>query len=224
LELDNYERIAPAKAAAGGETSMTSMLLTDRAVALALGAEDPEERFITTGVAWHQYEGLLAKLGDSARYRVTYLEGVLEIMSPSRRHELQKKNISRLLEVYFEETRTHFWGLGSTTFRRQEQQGGTEPDECYCLGEEKELPDLAIEVVFTSGGIDKLEVYQRLGVKEVWFWQNMQFEVYHLRHEQYEIVPQSELLPNLDLAVLAEYAVKSDPLEALLEYRERIRQ
>ena len=146
---------------------MTSVLLQDTAVAVALGAEDPEERFITTGVDWKQYEGLLAKLGDRARYRVTYLEGILEIMSPSRAHELQKKNISRLLEAYFEETRTRFWGLGSTTFRRQEQQGGTEPDACYCLGEEKTFPDLAIEIVLTSGGLDKLEVYKRLGVQEV---------------------------------------------------------
>jgi Uma2 family endonuclease len=200
------------------------MLLRDKTVALALGAEDPEERFITTGVDWQQYEGLLATLGDSTRYRVTYLEGALEIMSPSRRHELQKKNISRLLEAYFEETRTRFWGLGSTTFRRQERQGGTEPDECYCLGEEKALPDLAIEIVLTSGGIAKLEVYKRLRIQEVWFWQNAQFTVYHLRHEQYEIVPKSALLPHLDLAVLAEYAVQSDPLAALLGYRQRIRQ
>ena len=32
---------------------------------------------------------------------------------------------------------------------------------------EKELPDLAIEVVVTSGNVDKLIVYQRLGVQEV---------------------------------------------------------
>ena len=203
---------------------MTSMLLQDTAVALALGAEDPEERFLTTGADWQQYESLLTTLGDSARYRVTYLEGVLEIMSPSRQHELQKKNISRLLEAYFEETRTRFWGLGSTTFRRQEQRGGTEPDECYCLDEEKTFPDLAIEVVITGGGIDKLEVYRRLGVKEVWFWQNQQFEVYHWQGQQYALSPRSVVLPNLDLAVLAEYAVKSDPLAALLAYRQRIRQ
>jgi Uma2 family endonuclease len=200
------------------------MLLQDTTVALALGAEDPEERFLTTGADWQQYESLLTALGDSARYRVTYLEGVLEIMSPSRQHELQKKNISRLLEAYFEETRTRFWGLGSTTFRWQEQRGGTEPDECYCLDEEKTLPDLAIEVVITGGGIDKLEVYRRLGVKEVWFWHNRRFEVYHLQGQQYALSFQSVLLPNLNFAVLAEYAVKPDPLEALLEYRQRLRQ
>jgi len=67
-------------------------------------------------------------------------------------------------------------------------------------------------------------VYKRLRVQEVWCWQNAQFTVYHLRHEQYEIVSKSALLPNLDLAVLAAYAIKSDPLAALLEYRERLRQ
>lgn len=35
--------------------------------------------------------------------RVTYLEGQLEIMSPSRSHEMLKKLIARLLEAYAEE-------------------------------------------------------------------------------------------------------------------------
>ena len=34
---------------------------------------------------------------------------------------------------------------------------------------DKEIPELAIEVVYTSGGIDILKIYRRLGVKEVWF-------------------------------------------------------
>ncbi|MEG4506483.1 Uma2 family endonuclease [Microcoleus sp. F6_B4] len=36
----------------------------------------------------------------------------------------------------------------------------------------KAIPDLAIEVVFTSGGIDKLQLYKRLGIPEVWFWED----------------------------------------------------
>ena len=189
---------------------------------LQLQADDPEERHIVTGVSWEQYEALLCRLGDRSGYRITYLEGVLEIMSPSRRHEVSKENIGRLLEVYFEETRTRFWGLGSTTFRKQEKRGGKEPDKCYCIGTEKEFPDLAIEVA-TSGGIDTLEVYKRLGVREVWFWQNNQFSVYSLQRDKYEQVSKSELLPKLDLALLADYVKQPDPLEAMLEFRERIR-
>ena len=202
---------------------MTSILLKDFADKLELVADDPEERFITTEVSWQQYETLLAKLGDSPWYRVTYLEEVLEVMSPSRRHERNKKQIAMFLEAYSQETLTPFWGLGSTTFRNQEQRGGTEPDECYCIGIEKEFPDLAIEVVVTSGGIDKLEVYKRLEVREVWFWQNNRFKVYCLRGETYEEVTQSELLPNLDLALLAEYIMMPNPLVAVLEFRRRVR-
>lgn len=203
---------------------MTSIVLKDVAADIDLVADDPEERFMTTGVSWQQYEHLLTQLADTSRYRVTYLEGVLEIMAPSRSHEVAKKNIGRLLEAYFEETRTRFWALGSTTFRQQGQSGGTEPDECYCLEIEKAIPDLAIEVVVTSGGVDKLAVYQRLGVREVWFWHHDRFEVYGLSGATYEAVPGSQLLPDLELALLATHVVQLDPLEALLAYRAQVRE
>jgi len=149
-------------------------------------ANDPEERFMTSGVNWEAYEALLVATKDSSGYRLTYLEGILEIMSPSRSHEIDKKNIARLLEAYLEENRIRFWGLGSTTLKQEDRQAGKEPDECYCIGSNKYIPDLAIEVVYTSGGIDTLEIYQRLGVSEVWFWQNNQFTVYRLQGDRYQ--------------------------------------
>ena len=55
------------------------------------------------------------------------------------------------------------WLLESKVHRR-----GIEPDECYVLGEvtDPEVPDLAIEVVWTSGGLDKLEIYRKLRVRD----------------------------------------------------------
>ncbi len=203
---------------------MTSIALKDLAEELSLQADDPEERFISSGVSWEQYEALLEKLGDSPWYRVTYLEGVLEIMAPSRKHEAKKDNIARLLGVYFEETRTRFYGLGSTTFREGMKARGVEPDTCFCIGSEKEFPDLAVEVVETSGGINKLEVYKGLGVPEVWFWKKGQFEVYCLRDEDYEKVLTSELLPNFDLDLLATYVQNPEPLDAVIEFREKVRE
>ncbi|MEM6520792.1 MAG: hypothetical protein AAF892_18895 [Cyanobacteria bacterium P01_D01_bin.71] len=38
-----------------------------------------------------------------------------------------------------------------------------------------------IEVVVTSGGIDKLEGYRRLAVTEVWFWEDGVLKLYHLK-------------------------------------------
>ncbi len=188
-----------------------------------LQAEDPEERQIITGVSWESYEALLNDLGDSLEYRVTYLDGVIELMSPNRRHESRKSVTGSLLEIYFQEKRIPYFPLGSTTFRKQAKRGGVEPDESYCIGIEKEFPDLAIEIVFSSGGIDKLEVYKRLGIKEVWFFINNQFTVYHLRGENYELVAHSELLPDLDLTALAQYVISDYPLDAAIAFREKIK-
>jgi Uma2 family endonuclease len=201
---------------------MTSAILSNF-FQLQLETTDHEERFLTTGVAWKAYESLLASLDDSSSYRVAYLLGTLEIMSPSRSHELDKKAIARLLEVYLEENRIRFWGLGSTTFRKEDKQAGKEPDECYCIGTDKDIPDLAIKVIYTSGGVDTLEIYKRLGVGEVWFWQNRQFKVYCLQDDNYQLKTQSQLLPDLNLPLLAEYVTMSDPLDTVIEWRKQVR-
>lgn len=87
---------------------------------------------------------------------------------------------------------------------------GLEPDECYCLGQKKEISDLAIEVVITSGIVNKLDIYQGLGVTEVWQWQDGQFLIHHLRPTGYEQITTSELLPNLDPQQLASYVNSTD--------------
>ena len=195
--------------------------------------QDAEDRYITDGVSWHAYEALLAKRGDSPGCRVIYLDGVLEIVAPSRRHESGKTRIGTLLEIYFLETDTAYFPLGSATFRLQEQRGGAEPDESYCLGAETEFPDLAIEVVLTSSGINRLEIYRRLDIREVWFWQNERFCLYHLRETNsvqfahtygYEMLTRSELLPALDIELLAECVRHANPLTAAREFRKRLRE
>ena len=182
------------------------------------------QQYTITAVSWESYEALLADLGDDfPGLRMHYLEGTLEITMPGRKHEVSKDNISGLLRAYFEETRTRFYGLGSTTFRREAKRRGAEPDVSCCVKTEKEFPDIAIEVVQTSGGINKLEIYQGLDVPEVWFWQTGKFVVYHLRQKGYERIDRSEFLPNLDLALLATYVQYPEPLDAVLEFRAAVR-
>jgi len=192
-----------------------------------------EVRYITDKVSWEYYETLLIQLGDSLEFRLTYLDGILEFMSPSRNHERIKTQIGTLLEIYFLETDTEYYPTGSMTLRNPEQRGGTEPDESYCIGSNKEIPDLAIEVVITSGGINRLEVYQRLGVREVWFWQNNRFLVYHFRSENveqfqqtsgYELINSSEILPDINLTILAEYVQHPNPLIAAKSFRKTLNQ
>jgi Uma2 family endonuclease len=194
--------------------------------------EDSEERRIITGISWTQYETLLAEWGDRSPYRVAYLDGVLELVAPSRRHEQGKTQIGSFLETYFVETDTEYFPMGSTTLRQPHQQAGGEPDESYCIGTDKEVPDLAIEVVITSGGINRLNLFRRLGIREVWFWQTDQFKLYHLREEAvfrfpetfgYEPIDRSEILPDLDLELLTRCVRNPNPLAAAKEFREGVR-
>lgn len=122
-------------------------------------SETEEQRLILYGVNWQQYKTLQATLNDFPGLRMFYLEGTLEIMSPSPEQEVDKTTIARLIEIHALERDIDLTGYGSTTFRKPAQERGLEPDECYCFGQLKEFPDIALEVIVSSGGIDKLSIY-----------------------------------------------------------------
>lgn len=122
-------------------------------------SETEEQRLILYGVNWQQYKTLQATLNDFPGLRMFYLEGTLEIMSPSPEQEVDKTTIARLIEIHALEKDIDLTGYGSTTFRKPAQERGLEPDECYCFGQLKEFPDIALEVIVSSGGIDKLSIY-----------------------------------------------------------------
>lgn len=184
-----------------------------------------EERLTLYGVTWEEYDTLVTLFMDRfPGLRMTYLEGTLELMGTSAEHERLKKIIARLLEMYAVEKRLNLNGYGNTTYRKKAVARGLEPDECYYLGEFREVPDIAIEIVITSGGVDKLSVYQGLGVPEVWFWQNNGFVLYRLGAEQYEPMSRSQFLPDLDLVLLSQFVDSANQTEAVIAYLEALRQ
>jgi Uma2 family endonuclease len=184
-----------------------------------------EPRIPLSGITWEQYETLIATVGDRPRLRMSYLDGTLEIMTISPEHEMIKKMIARLLEVYALEADVPLYSYGSATFRRRASAKGLEADESYCLDTRKDIPDFAIEVVITSGTIDKMEIYQGLGVSEVWVWQSGIIVVQRLRADGsgYDEFPSSALLPNLDFQILASYVTPEDEPQALRSFRNIIR-
>jgi Uma2 family endonuclease len=171
---------------------------------------DPEttDHFVYLHVSWHEYEALLRMRGERSAPRITYLKGLVELMSPSRFHESDRARFARLLEAWAERTGVALEGYGSWTLENAREERGAEADECYTVGRvaasDEDRPDLAIEVVWTSGGINKLDVYRKLGVSEVWFYERGSLRFFRLRteradggEERYEEIPTSELLPQL---------------------------
>jgi len=183
-----------------------------------------DQRVVLHDVSWNDFELILRIRGDQAGVRVTYLDGVLEFMTPSVDHEGIKTTIARLLEAYAEERGLFFNGFGSWTLKNADTKSALEPDECYSLSRGRPTsPDLAIEVVWTSGGVDKLDVYRALGVREVWFWEDRVIHVSVLTAGQYEQRERSEVLPDLDLAQLARYIDPENQTESVGRYRAALR-
>ncbi len=184
-----------------------------------------DQRIVTYGVPWSHYEAQLALRGEGSVPRMAYLEGALELMSPSKEHERAKSYIGRLVEAYALHRGIDLSPYGAWTLKSAPKQSGVEPDECYIVGSDqsKQLPDLAIEVVWTSGGLDKLEIYRRLGIGEVWFWKDGRIEIHVLRQERYEPVDRSPLFPDLDVGLLCSFLDRPTALQAVRAFREALR-
>lgn len=186
--------------------------------------EDVDHRVLLHALTWDQYEATLAMRGDRSAPRIAYLDGELEIMSPSIHHERRKKLLARLVEAYAEEQGLALNAYGSWTLKDRTADAAAEPDECYVLGTHvPDRPDLAIEVVWTSGGLPKLEIYRRLRVREVWIYEDARLRFFRLRGERYREVPRSVLLPELDATLLASFVEERDQTAAVRAYRAALR-
>jgi Uma2 family endonuclease len=191
-------------------------------------APSPDEDQIVAlhGATWADYQRLLAIRGESSVPRLTYLEGRLEIMTPSRSHEKTASRVGRLVEVYCLHVGIEFEALGSWTLEKKEAERGAEPDECYLFGDsalldDPEAPQLAIEVEWSRRAIRKLEVYRKLAVAEVWIWHRRggRITVHLLQDDTYVEVERSHVLPDLDLEQLASFLDRPTASAAIRDYR-----
>ncbi len=164
-----------------------------------------------SGHSWFQFKQLQAAIQGSSKARLYYHEGTIEIFMPGKDHESFKSLIGQLLELFFLKHGIIYKSTGSMT---QEHDGQTsvQADESYCIGGDKSIPDLSIEVVYSSGNEAKLSSYQALKCPEVWFWEDGLLLIYHLRSTGYVRVNQSELLglEAMDLELLSRCILKGE--------------
>lgn len=185
-----------------------------------------DEFVVLQPATWADYQRCLEIRGERSVPRLTYLEGVLELMTPSRSHGSIKSMIGCLVEAWCLENDVDITPYGSWTLESKESERGLEPDECYVLGDvaEPERPDLAIEVIWSSGSLDKLEIYRKLGVREVWIWRRGALQLFSLgADEAYSSIERSKLLPAIDLVQLLGFVNTQPMTRAVREYRAALR-
>lgn len=184
--------------------------------------EDIDDRVLVRDISWQEYARIAARRGESAVPRLAYLDGTLELMSPGTRHETDKKKLSRLLEAYADHLGIAVDGYGSWTVQREGEKAGAEADECYVVdpdGSEPAAPDLVIEVVYRSGGLSKLELWKRLGAREVWFWIGKGLRLFVRRGDDWQPASRSDLLPAVDPALLERCMAEPSQTAALKTLR-----
>lgn len=146
---------------------------------MSIAAARPEQVVRLDHVPWQTYVSLSDQL-DGRRSRMVYDHGVLEIMSPGFRHELEASLIAMMIEAWADVKELDFLPTRSMTFRSQDKQRGFEADASYYLAnsslvagrDEIDLsacppPDLVIEIDVTRSSVDKLAVYNDLSIPEV---------------------------------------------------------
>jgi hypothetical protein len=158
-------------------------------------------RTIQRGKTWEQFEHLQQGFENTRGVKLSFYNNTIEILMPSKAHELFKKIIAILIEAFLLDRQVEFEPTGAMT-QKQDGLAAVEADESYEIQGFK----LSIEVNFTSGDLSKLDCYQALKVSEVWFWEDGILDVYVLESEGYQKVSHSRIpvFANIDLRVMAE--------------------
>jgi Uma2 family endonuclease len=156
-------------------------------------AQTDGDYVVLRNVSWELYQALR---DDPERdgVRMTYYQGVLELMSPSGPHERLNRTLGGLVETWCEAHEIPYANFGSTTYREEHAKAGLEPDTCYYIQHEAEMrnneevdlsrdppSDLALEVDIKSSTKGRMPIYAELGVPEVWRLTADSLRMYRLR-------------------------------------------
>ena len=149
--------------------------------------------------------------------RMTYDEGTLELMSPRRQHENIGRLIGRVVETYTEQRMIEIQSVASTTFKRRDLSKAFEADESYYVQhadlirrkEEVDLstdppPDLVIEVEITSSAIEKMKLFSKMGVPEVWRHDGERLQMFQLDDDKYNKISTSVQIEGLSVVMTEE--------------------
>jgi len=184
------------------------------------------QRVILRHVSWETYERLLAEHEQCSSPRFTYDHGVLEIMSPSIKHERLNRSIATMCEVIAEELHIELDNAGSTTFKREDLARGFEPDSCFYVQNVERVrerdqidltvdppPDLVIEIDISSSSLDRFPIFASIGVPEVWRYDGTRLTIFTLRTGAYQVLETSAVFPGVTSQIISQFMAESKTMQ-----------
>jgi len=181
-----------------------------------------EQRVVLRNISWQTFEIMLTDMGEDRVSRMTYDQGILEIMTPLLSHEHWNRLIERLIFVIGEELNLEIFPAGSTTFKREDLRRGAEPDSSYYIQNERFVrnkteinlnndppPDLVLEVDLTNSSLDKFQIYASLGILELWRYDEGVLQIYQLQQGQYLECNNSPTFAQLPLTEISRFLEES---------------
>src|SRR5215208_707216 len=182
----------------------------------------PDKRVVLPCVSWETYERLLADDEERRVPRMTYDQGVLELVTPSKPHEVDAATITRFVDIVAAVLGIPIQSTASTTFRRQDLGRGFEPDASFYVQNEPRVrnrrqvdltvdppPDVVLEMEMSQSARDKLPLFASMGIPEVWRCDGQRVTILLLEQDGYRKSSRSQSLPVLTSEDLTRFLAES---------------
>lgn len=177
----------------------------------------PGEQSILLHGDWKLYLKLDAEFTGTG-VRISYLNGVIEIMTISPLHEQIKVNIGRLVEVYCLHRGIFFGVRGGPTHKKARERAG-EPDESFSFERGREMPQLVIEVALTSRGLNKLDFWGGFPIEEVWIWRKRKLHFFRWQGAKYAEQSESTRVPGFKSKWVERFGESRETSDMILEFK-----
>jgi Uma2 family endonuclease len=161
-----------------------------------------------SNVSWDDYEKLTEVFAERPALRLTYDNEELEIMVPSLGHDFGDRFLADLVPVLTRAFKLPYRPGGSVTMKLKKKLKGIEGDDVFWLANAARLagvtdldltihppPDLAIEVDVSHSSMNRLRIYAKIRVPEVWRLDGDTLTFHVLVGKKYEVRSHSLTFP-----------------------------
>jgi Uma2 family endonuclease len=182
----------------------------------------PDTRRLLNEVAWEEYQQLRAALPESAKVRLAFHEGTLEIMTLGYTHERYKEFLVRLVSLIAHTLEIDLESAGSTTLSVEELKDGAEPDTAFYITHASVMvgrdaidlaidppPDIIVEVDISYSSWKKRNIYANFRVPELWHLVHTNLTIYALQGSTYHEQETSVSFPFLSAQTITHFLEES---------------